>query len=256
MMNFKLKAAVAAIALAASMSANAAMTTAASGDSSLILTVLDNANNISATFDLGYNLSALPAAGATWNLATDANYSAAWNSFLGTANLGASKWALFAGDATGTTAGANQVFTTISSALSTATSLTNTQIGAMNSGMDVYIAANNAIGNHSSVANGASSAISGSAFAELASAYGTTGKVNAQGSMIATYGFGQLANTVFLTRAAGNNIAKVVVTNGIQYSLSSNGTISAVPEADISGMLLAGLGLMGFIARRRTRTDA
>jgi hypothetical protein len=39
------------------------------------------------------------------------------------------------------------------------------------------------------------------------------------------------------------------------FNLSSAGGLSyvaAVPEADTSAMLLAGLGLMGFIARRRT----
>jgi hypothetical protein len=49
-------------------------------------------------------------------------------------------------------------------------------------------------------------------------------------------------------------------TVGDVWNLSSSGAltytaaaVAAVPEADTSAMFLAGLGLMGFVARRRTR---
>ena len=56
--------------------------------------------------------------------------------------------------------------------------------------------------------------------------------------------------TQFLQAAAGSA--------GDTWNLSSTGlltytAIAAVPEADTSAMMLMGLGLMGFIARRRTR---
>lgn len=265
MMNLKLKAAVAAIALAASMSANAGMTNAASGDSSLILTLLDNTNNISATFDLGQSYSTFPAAGSqSWDL-TSGDYATAWNSFLGTADPSITKWAVFAGDNLGSGAGARGLITSYASGTTLSQSQMITGMGTTN--FDGYINANNVIGNHASVADGASSAISGAAFAE-SSAYGTGSKINNQGNLFVMSGFDQSMGVVQLQTVGTNNLVNASFTTfGNQYgnstfSMSSNGVLSynvaaaPVPEADISGMLLAGLGLMGFIARRRTRTAA
>ena len=263
-MNFKMKAAVAAIALTASMSANAAMTNAASGDSSLILTLLDNTNNISATFDLGFSYSTFQAAAVTapgtsysWDLANNANYADAWTSFLGTASLPGSNWAVFAGDNLGSGAGSRGLITTYASG----STMTQSQLATAMGNFDSYINANNVIGNHAAVSDGSSSTIAGNAFAESASAYGTTRKINNQGTLVVMNGFDQSMDVVSLQYVGTNQLANASMTtyaNGLgnaKFNMASNGVLTfaaPVPEADSWAMLLAGLGLMGFIARRRT----
>lgn len=263
-MNFKMKVAVAAIALTASMSAGAAMNNSASGDSSLILTLLDNTNNISATFDLGFSYSTFQAASVTtpgtvfsWDLANNANYSQAWNSFLGTAVLSGSSWAVFAGDNLGSGAGSRGMITTYASG----NTMTQSQLATGLGNFDSYIDANNSIGTHATVANGASSAISGNAFAESASAYGTTKKINNQGTLVVMNGFDQSMNVVSLQYVGTNQLANAAMTTyanavgNATFNMASNGVLTfaaPVPEADSWAMLMAGLSLMGFIARRRT----
>src|SRR5450830_570284 len=108
-MNFKLKALVAALALAVTLPASAAMNTAVSGDSSLILTLLDNSVTSSATFDLGFNKSTFPQTtgagltgsfagyqGTQWNISTG-DYATAWTSFWAVATT-ATQYGVFAGD--------------------------------------------------------------------------------------------------------------------------------------------------------------
>jgi hypothetical protein len=59
------------------------------------------------------------------------------------------------------------------------------------------------------------------------------------------------------------NSTQTVFGNGAQFTLATNGSLSysttataPIPEADTSAMMLVGLGLMGFIARRRNRNQA
>jgi hypothetical protein len=40
----------------------------------------------------------------------------------------------------------------------------------------------------------------------------------------------------------------------VQYSLHLTGTVNLVPEASTYGMMLAGLGLVGFMASRRRKS--
>lgn len=273
-MKFQLKALVAALALsAASLSAQAAMNNAGSGDSSLILTVLDNNANISATFDLGYNystfsdlVSAANSGTFSWDL-TGGNYGSAWSTYWATASAADTKWAIYAADGTGNGVGARGMITTVSggSNLSLTTQLVNSI-----SGFEPYINTNNninalgtagATSNHDVVANGASTATGGAAFAESA-AYGTAGRVNGAG-YVATTGLDQSMTVVQLLSGA-NNTARITTSTlgnsegNYNFSLSSAGvlsfnvpTVTPVPEADSYAMLLAGLGVMGLVARRR-----
>jgi hypothetical protein len=41
---------------------------------------------------------------------------------------------------------------------------------------------------------------------------------------------------------------------GVQYALHLEGTVVPVPEASTYGMMLAGLGLVGFMASRRRKS--
>jgi hypothetical protein len=99
---------------------------------------------------------------------------------------------------------------------------------------------------------------------------GANVKVNVFGKIINVNAAGNLGDSLAfwdITRpAASGNIIQQVKTqfvadggiaNGVDtWSLGTNGVltytnIAAVPEADTSAMMLAGLGLMGFVARRR-----
>lgn len=269
-MKFQLKALTAALVLsAASLSAQAAMNTAGSGDSSLILTMLDNNANISATFDLGYNYSsfadlvtAANSGSFTWNV-TSGDYANAWNTYWATASATDTKWAIYAADGTGSGVGAVGMITTVSGGanLSLTTQLVNSVTA-----FDRYIAANNnimdttsgATSNHGAVANGASTATGGTAFAESL-AYGTAGRVNGAG-YVATTGLDQSMTVVQLLSGA-NNTARITTSTlgnsegNYSFALSSAGVLTfnvpAVPEADSYAMLLAGLGVIAAVVRRR-----
>ncbi len=255
-MNFKMKAAVAALALTASMSASAAMTNNISGDSSLILTLLDNTNNISATFDLGYSHSTFDRnANNSWSL-IGGDYADAWNTFWSAASVSTTQWAVVSGDKLVP----NQVFTTLYQIAPALPSYSNLATATGN--FDKYIAANNLIGNHQAVANGASVVTTTTSDAYAAKiVYGTSGYYNgyigdttgAMDSKLDVWTFSAPSSSG-LTKVAA---AQYVTGNGFNpyFNMSSNGELSyvaAVPEADTWAMLLAGLGLMGFIARRRT----
>jgi hypothetical protein len=257
-MNFKMKAAVAAIALTASMSANAAMSNSASGDSSLILTLLDSAAGVSATFDLDFSKSTFnQLADNSWNVSTG-NYAGAWDSFWSTATAANTQYSVFAGDSLGGVAtGDRSIFTT--SAASTLATMSNTQLATSLGNFDTYITATNALGNHGTVASGASSSLASANadYAGVSNAYGTAGKIgNVGGDTNGAIGSSLSVFNIANNGTSGLTNATVIKVNGAAFNLSSTGgltySVAAVPEADTWTMMLVGLGLMGFIARRRT----
>lgn len=258
-MKFQYKALVAALALsAATVPAQAAMEKAITGNSSFVLSLWNQVSGTSATFDLGYNYSSFAdLTTASINLSTG-DYADVWNTFIAASTSGTTKWAIYAGDNLGSlrTPGELGYYTTANSTdgmsqLSSTSALQNVM-----GNMDIYLgAANNvATGNHNSVANGANtSTLTADAGAGGSSAYGT-GKTGAAGPvagadigdslyMLKITGQGRSAPTAsFMTNASGANY---------EFVLSSNGVLSAVPEADSYAMLLAGLGVLGLVARRR-----
>lgn len=259
-MKFQLKALAAALVLSASsLSAQAAMDLSSTGNGSFVLSVW-NADLGSATFDLGYNYNSFAdlVSQGTFDL-TAGNYASAW-SFISAASSAPTYWAVFAGDNAGSarTRGSFGFFTTANSkdGMSQLQSTASVNTGVL-ANMDTYIgAANNAPGNHSTVANGANiSTLTANSGAGSAGAYGT-GKAGAAGpfaraelnqsqQMLQILSQGTAAPTAnFMANATGNNYT---------FKLSSAGLLSvtAVPEADSYAMLLAGLGVLGLVARRR-----
>ncbi|WP_124552787.1 PEP-CTERM sorting domain-containing protein [Methylophilus methylotrophus] len=259
-MKFQLKALAAALVLSASsLSAQAAMDLSSTGNGSFVLSVW-NADLGSATFDLGYNYNSFAdlVSQGTFDL-TAGNYASAW-SFISAASSAPTYWAVFAGDNAGSarTKGSFGFFTTANSTdgMSQLQSTASVNTGVL-ANMDTYIgAANNAPGNHSTVANGANiSTLTANSGAGSAGAYGT-GKAGAAGpfaraeldqsqQMLQILSQGTAAPTAnFMANATGNNYT---------FKLSSAGLLSvtAVPEADSYAMLLAGLGVLGLVARRR-----
>ena len=173
-MKFQLKALAAALALAATLPAHAAIDKAFTGNGSLVLTLLDRVGTISATFDLGKNysdftvapnvaantavnggflVSNADAAGTSfsWNL-TQGDYASAWTSFLSVGTLANTTWGVIAGDVLGSGAGGRGYISTLAGAgTPISTSAVSTDVGQF----DVYLTQANIEGNHQAVANGA-----------------------------------------------------------------------------------------------------
>lgn len=273
-MKFQYKALVAALALSAvTIPAQAAMTFATSGSSSMILTLLDFNSNMSATFDLGYSYDTfqnmvtdthttgvLSADGLTktmsFNLA-GGDYANAWSSFWSVASASTTKWAVYAADGTGSGAGARGIISTYASGAN----LTNSnQLQTSIANFNSYMTNNNALDNHNSVDNGASVVTTNTsqAYAGRAVAYGATGRINAQGhvsmnnldkSMTVVQ---QLTGATAASPVSFNALSES--NRGYTFKMTSTGALEfvvPVPEADSYAMLLAGLGVIGLVARRR-----
>jgi hypothetical protein len=264
-MKFKFKVLATALALAAALPAHATMSNSATGNSSMVLTVLDTVANVSASFDLGKNfldfntnsivgaVSTINSAGTsfTWDLSTNSNYSSAWTSFLNASTSANRKYAI-----TGADLNSGYISTYVSAGVDTV----GVDIATTAGNFDTYIQDQNVKGTHVSAPDG-------SAYQLTATKFYGSGKNNGTGPVVAgafdtglglvqTYydsndSFALATNTVF---SNANGVSKfTLLSNG---SLTYAAAVAAVPEADTSAMMLAGLGLMGFIARRRNRKQA
>lgn len=271
-MKFQLKALAAALVLAAvAVPAQASIDATESGNGSLILTVIDKVTNVSAFFDLGKNyldFNQVAAAGAvssvtasgtafSWDLASNADYSSAWNSFLGASTLANTQWAITAGDNLGAGAGSRGYVTTFVSA------------GASTTGSSVITATGNFQSFVSNAAVGAGSTMlsadNGAVYLPVATPYYGSGKNNGTGPVAMGY-IGTSLGVVQQVTGASSFVpsTQTVFGNGAQFTLASNGALTyttnpitaPVPEADTWAMMMVGLGLMGFMARRRNRNQA
>ncbi len=272
-MKFQYKALVAALALsAATVPAQAAMTMATTGDSSMILTLLDFGNNTSATFDLGYSYSTfqnlivdshtngtMSADGLTKSFAFDlstGDYADAWSTFFSTASASTTTWAIYAADGTGSGAGSRGIISTYKSG----SNLTNSnQLQTSIANFNSYMNNNTPLGNHLAVDDGASVVTSNlsQAFAGRAVAYGATGRINAQGHVSMNSldtSMTVVQQTMGATQASAPSFQTLGLNGDFQFKMNSNGMLEfvvPVPEADSYAMLLAGLGVVGLVARRR-----
>lgn len=280
-MNFKLNALVAAALLVAAGSANAAMSGAASGNGELLVNFISQGgtsataggDDMSAVFDLGVSMNnfllnnGVAGYTQTWSLTT-ANYGSAWTDLLAfSANDAAIEFNVIALD------NVNVRYLTTND-IATYSSLTNANLTDFQN-MDSYVTANNLRGTHITQANGASTALA----SDVANSYFRA--VNGAGQ-----GDTWLTKTTDTTKtlATAQNFWSLSVGAGsgssqasklaFGYDVNGNGSIgtgefgewsvdlvagtvtyanpaAAVPEASTYGMMLAGLGLVGFMARRR-----
>lgn len=275
---------LAAAALLAAGAAQAITVLPATQNSELVFTALDTGADTptSLFIDLGILLNdSLPSNAAfdmpvretVYNFKTNTvtvngqvqaltgSWSQAFNDFMSVASGDRLQWAVFGAD---TTAGLRFV-TTGNPADQAAIDGQTLAKSSVISGLNAWYTANNQLGNHASVTNGASTAVSGPAynpnqvptaainwspyFADGASAELLYVNVaprpapNNSRAQVTTYG----GNTdIFNAPASGPDITKVIFD-----SAAGTLTITAVPEAETYAMLAAGLGVLALVARRR-----
>ncbi|GAB7564387.1 hypothetical protein LG202_24260 [Methylobacillus methanolivorans] len=258
-MNFKMKALVAAAVAVMGVSgvASAAMVDGKTGSSSLVLTIIDASNNVSAAFDLGFDYAGFSVGGASsassfsWNLASG-DYADAWNAI--TSSGSSLSWAIGATDYVGSIseAGSMGFITTFREGQTLPDSLRMAQFGAPQAQFDRYINANNALGNHGSVENGAS--IGGGALNSYGGQFYVGNKFYGIGPLV-TGAIGDELGVVQYYSAVGSLGKLTFAEYDASFKLDANGVltyaVAAVPEPETYALLLAGLGLVGAAARRR-----
>ena len=227
----------------------------------------------------------------TWNLSTGfvtgtgiagnqaiGAYGSSWNdllSFAGPSKVATIEFNVIALDNTNKAdnAGGSRYLTTAGT-VSSFPSLTNTNLNGFD-GMDAYVTANNGRGTHNTAANGASTAQPTDAANSYFKAVGGATQGDtwlAKTTVDTTKAVTTAQNFYFLTTTAPGGNAQSDKT-AFGYDLNNNGSIgtgefaqwtvnaaagtisftSPVPEAETYAMLLAGLGLMGAVIRRRNR---
>ncbi|SET08857.1 MYXO-CTERM domain-containing protein [Nitrosospira multiformis] len=289
-MDFKLKTLAITAIMAASTPALAAIEGGVTGNSELLLNVryyggasaTTGGDDISGLFDLGLKMDDMLAQNGqvfnkSWDL-TSGSYGASWNqlmSFVGPANAHLVEFSVIALDNTDFgTIGGSRYLTTMN--VETAPKLATRPLVAFQN-MEKYIDANNSRGTHASDANGASVATPTDAPDTFFGAINGVGQGDnwlANTTADTTQPLGTDQNFWFLTTSSISSFAQAVKTPfGIdlnndgsigedefsKFKLTENGvltftspSVSPIPEADTWAMLLAGLGMLGMIVRRRT----
>lgn len=247
-MNFKLNALVAATLLAAAGSANAAIDPGLNGNGEIWFAVYDTVAQKSFTFDTGVYMNDFVGTGVNYNynFASDAN----WTTFTAGSNSANWLWMVGAEGATGTSAA--RVFTTDNAA-----TVSIPKAGPTN------MAANGAIYTNAQIASlNYAANISTVKFAGDSGYFGDptmTGNWGTKFTPDASATVGTALNFFSITGASGlgnvNGVKFGAVATDV-WTLSSAGVLNygaaaPVPEADTYALMLAGLGLVGFMARRR-----
>lgn len=267
----KLKALAAAVTLVAAGSAGAAMQNFASGNGSLAFIALDYTGSpISMVMDLGYTIDSFaPAAGTTivWDFnantlsvngvaqAGDFAWSGAFADFGAAAQTAETTWGVIAGDSVqnGTTL---RYLSTSNTALATIQNQSKANLSQFGL-VDTLINNNNLLPTHTTNADGASTASSGNAYVGNGASFGTAGKWQNKATFVALANEGVAQNFYMLDSNNGISSTKALVTpydGTFNYSAGVlTYSVAPVPEPESYAMLLAGLGMIGAVVRRRTR---
>ncbi len=257
----KLKMTMAAVAVAMASfagQASADVATAASGNGELVFSIWDATVGAESSYtrDLGMTITSFMSGvstGQSWNFLADATL-AGW--MTGKTGL---KWNIAAGD----NVSAHTYITSTPSTFDNfagSTSFTSSQARNLGLGLDTYLGGVNVATPGTLAADNLSVQINGKATGGYAGNFG--GSWGSKLTIVDSSGLvGQSLNLYKITALASGGTSTAAPftqlkfgTNDYTATFTNTGTltIAAVPEADTWAMLLAGLGLMGFIARRRT----
>ncbi len=282
-MNSQLKLLAAAVALAGSATAHAAMDNFISGNSSLAFVALDSVGSpISVMMDLDFRLDDfLPsnkgAAGTqiVWDFnqnrltvngvlstSTQTNWSSALGTFQATANSSETKWAVIGGDSLAGIGNTARYLSTSTAPLATLQNQTKVNLQGF-SLVDALYNANNLLQTAASGQNG-STATAGAAYVGSSGSFGTAGTWQNKTIGWSAYALEGAAQSLYLL-STDNGISSTKAL-AVQYALAnptgpatfhySSGVLTysvpaPVPLPPAVGLMAAGLGLLGTLARRR-----
>jgi hypothetical protein len=250
------------IALAAMLAAGSAQATIVDGNTNngeLFMTVLDSVGQKSYTLDLNITmndfLAGIAVSGASYSFAADANMTS-FLSQVAPADQSGLVFAIGAMDTSGITATDFHRYITTASVIGDAdTNLTLKNLGS--SGNTFLGDANGLIGANNSVIVTDPSFVAYAGSAQWGDSWGTefngisTGLI---GSDLGMYLLSQTSGAFAVRNSPSVYAALEQGGSQVFANLDMNGNLTiaaAVPEAETYGMMLAGLGLVGFMAARR-----
>lgn len=255
-MKFSLKTLAAAVALAAAAgSASAAINNGATGNGELFFSAWDGASSYNYDMNLAIDAfeTSFNAAGKL-NLVWGADFTSSYASWLSTANKASLQWSVLATDTDGT----RRILTTVGAATLPATNNTADVLRTGASNIQTYI------NNVNPILSG-NSGVTNSVTADSYTGKLIGDKINNKFNFDTSASFANssydngvvfqktLANSGGLTKGTNNAYVDEGVAVRAWVDAGNTLHIAAVPEPSEYAMLLAGLGLMGVVARRRSQ---
>lgn len=250
-MKFSLKTLAAAVALAAAAgSASAAIDNGVTGNGELFFSAWDGSSSF--TYDMGMSIDAYEATAASTSVLTwDGSFTSAYGSWLSTANESALKWNVMALD----TSGQRRILSTVDGSLPALNKNNDVLRSAAGDVQQKYLAfVNTAISGNSLVTPVNTASTYAGKMGEFVFTkfnFDTAGSFS-NDSYANGLGFEKtLAAATGI--AAGSNNAYFQDGIAVRAWVDGNNElhIGVVPEPSEYALLLAGLGLMGVVARRR-----